>query len=202
MKQLAPALLVVLCGTAAADGVTARLGMTFSPYFDETVPSSYHEVGPAVAIGERLGRFVGEAEWAYLSMFDPIASPGGVHRLGVTLRADVWRRELPSHATGLYVEAGAAERFGQWVVQPTEQVPQTSPQPEVHIGGGFEMNQTVHPHRNGWQLGVRFSEARGEDVISVACRSTTGMCINGQMPATKSGIQRSLFIEWMFLIGN
>jgi hypothetical protein len=214
--KLAPVLLLVLCGAANADGLTARFGMTFSPLMDESIPDGDHEIGPQVAIGSRLGRFVGEVEWAYLSLFDPLASPGGVHRLGVTLRADVWRDTFLTHCSGssaipgecthgksLYVEAGAAERIGKWVVQPTEEVPLNSPQPEVHLGVGWELDNSVSPHRNGWQVGLRYSVARGDELTSVACRSTGGvMCTNGQALATKSGVQHAVFIEWMFLLGN
>jgi hypothetical protein len=206
MKTLAAVLLVGTSSVAQADGLTARFGMTFSPYADQTVPESFHEVGPLVAVGDRLGRFVGEVEWAWLSMFDPLASPSGVHRLGVTLRADLWHDpswEYSTHAKALYVEGGAAERFGQWLVQPTEMVPVTSPQPELHLGAGFEMDNETHPHRNGWQIGLRFAVAHGDQLEEVACRtaSNTG-CPTGNRLAVTSGTERSFFIEWMYLIGN
>lgn len=172
--------------------------MTFSPFADEAVPSQVHEVGPLVAVGDRLGPFVGEIEWAYLSLFDPSSSPGGVHRFGVTLRADLWRKVGLREASNLYLEGGAGERFGQWITRPTEMVPATSPQPEVHIGAGFEMDNEVRPHRNGWQLGVRLSMARGDQAEAVACRTTGGTCLQTQ----NAGYERALFIEWMFLLGN
>jgi hypothetical protein len=212
--KLPVVLLVGLSSVAQADGVTARFGMTFSPFADEAVPQDVHEIGPLVAIGERLGPFVGEVEWAYLSLFDPMASPEGVHRLGVTLRADIWRNNQLigcsdpnimtscTHAKGLYVEAGAAERFGRWIVRPTEMVPATSPQPELHVGAGFEMNNEMHPHRHGWQLGLRFAVAHGDAVEPVACRTTTGTCVNGSTIATTGALERAVFVEWMFLLGN
>jgi len=196
--KLAAALLLALPSAAFADGITARFGMTFSPYADEAVPSQVHEVGPLIAVGDRLGPFVGEIEWAYLSLFDPSSSPGGVHRLGVTLRADVWRSlQGTKEGSALYVEGGAGERFGQWITRPTEMVPVTSPQPEIHLGAGFEMDNELHPHRNGWQLGLRFSMARGDSAETVACRTTGGTCLQ-----TQSGYERALFVEWMFLLGN
>jgi hypothetical protein len=209
--KLAAVLLVAVSSVAHADGLTARFGMTFSPFADEAVPDDVHEVGPLIAIGDRLGPFVGEVEWSYLSLFDPEASPEGVHRLGVTLRADVWRNMFRTqcsgessyaghctHAKGLYVEGGAAERFGRWVVRPTEQVPATSPQPEVHVGFGLEMDNQVWPNRNGWQLGIRLSMARGDAALPVACRTTSGTC---SMTAS-SGVERAVFVEWMFLVGH
>jgi hypothetical protein len=203
--KLAAALLLALPSVAFGDGLTARFGMTFSPFADEAVPDQVHEVGPLVAIGDRVGPFVGEVEWAYLSLFDPQSSPGGVHRFGVTLRADVWRNvhELQCvtgncrNGNALYVEGGAGERFGQWITRPTEMVPLTSPQPEIHIGAGFEMDNELRPHRNGWQLGLRFSMARGDQAETVACRTTGGTCVQ-----TSSGTERALFVEWMFLLGN
>ncbi len=209
--KLAAVLLVAGSSVASADGLTARFGMTFSPFADEAVPDGVHEVGPLVAIGDRLGPFVGEVEWAYLSLFDPEASPQGVHRLGVTLRADVWRNTymtqcsgesaIASHCThgkSLYVEGGAAERFGRWIVRPTELVPATSPQPEVHVGVGFEMDNQVWPNRNGWQFGLRLSMAHGDAVEPVACRTTSGTCAMTQ----NAGLERALFVEWMFLLGS
>jgi len=196
-------LLVGMSSVAQADGLTARFGMTFSPYADETVPESFHEIGPAIAVGDRLGRFVGEVEWAWLSMFDPVASPNGVHRLGVTLRTDLWQRQQSMEGGAIYAEGGAAERFGQWLVRPTEMVPATSPQPELHLGVGFEMDNETHPHRNGWQVGLRFAVAHGDHLEEVACRTagSTG-CPTGNRLAVASGTERSFFIEWMYLIGN
>lgn len=202
--KLSAVLLVAASSVAHADGLTARFGMTFSPFADEAVPAEVHEIGPLVAIGDRLGPFVGEVEWAYLSLFDPSASPEGVHRFGVTLRADLWREIQRHHAKSLYVEGGGAERFGRWVVRPTELVPATSPQPEVHVGIGFEMDNQVWPSRNGWQVGLRFAVSHGDSLEGVACRSTTGSgCMGGISPtSTNSGIERAVFVEWMFLIGH
>jgi len=198
-------LLVGLSSVAHADGVTARFGMTASPYADESVPSDFHEVGPMIAVGDRLGPFVGEVEWAFLSMFDPLASTSGVHRLGLTLRADVWHDPSwneSTHAKAFYVEGGAGERIGQWLVRPTEMVPTTSPQPEAHIGVGFEMDNETHPHRNGWQLGLRFAVSHGDRLDEVACRSTTGTCAGGVRLATTSATERAFFVEWMYVIGH
>lgn len=209
MKLAAALLLGLLPGRASvahADGITARFGMTFSPFADEAVPSQVHEVGPLVAIGDRLGPFVGEVEWAYLSLFDPSSSPSGVHRLGVTLRADMWRNIYQTncisgnctHGKALYIEGGAGERFGQWITRPTEMVPATSPQPELHVGAGFEMDNQLYPHRNGWQFGVRFAMARGDQADAVACRTTSGTCLQ----TSNGGYEKALFVEWMFLLGN
>jgi hypothetical protein len=187
----------------ATAGPTMRFGLT-GAIDDQGAPGKY-EFGPLVALGLRAGPFVGEVEWAYLSFFDPDTTDGGVHRLGVSLRADVFRtyatrclfRGGCTRAQSLWVEAGAGERFGQWITRPTEMVPLTSPQPEIHIGAGFEMDNELRPHRNGWQLGLRFSMARGDQAETVACRTTGGTCVQ-----TSSGTERALFVEWMFLLGN
>src|SRR5262249_49267355 len=159
--------LLVLAGVAEA-GPTTRVGITYG-VLDQGGPDEV-KVGPMVALGQRFGMFVGELEWSYLSFFDPDASTGGVHRLGLTLRADVYRsqsmRTCPGEPAwestcgsghGIYVEAGAAERFGRWIVDATHMTPSSSPQPEAHLGLGFEMDNRVGYRRDGWQLGVRFA---------------------------------------------
>jgi hypothetical protein len=200
---------VAISSVAHADGVTARFGMTFSPFADEAVPDAVHEIGPLVAVGDRMGPFVGEVEWAFLSLFDPMSSPEGVHRLGVTLRADLWRNTSQAinaavrTGKSIYIEGGGAERFGRWVVRPTEMVPATSPQPEIHVGVGFEMDNQVWPNRHGWQLGLRFAMSHGDAIEGVSCRSTTGTCLGGtQVTQTNNGLERAVFVEWMFLIGH
>jgi len=206
--RLAAATLVLLAGVAEA-GPTARVGLTYG-IADQGGPDEV-KVGPMLAVGERLGMFVAELEYAYLSFFDPEASPGGVHRFGVTLRADVFHtarmRRCPgtmltdgtcASGHGLYAEAGAAERFGQWVVDATHTTPLKSPQPEAHLGIGFEMDNRLGYRRDGWQLALRFAVAPADQLAAATCRSS------GTCPTSMSGggLEESLYVEWMFLFGH
>jgi hypothetical protein len=207
--RLAAATVVLLTGAAQA-GPTARVGLTYG-IADQGGPDEI-KVGPMIALGDRLGPFVGELEYAYLSFFDPDASPGGVHRVGVTLRADLLHTAQLRKCAGaiapdwtcatghgLYVEAGAAERFGQWIVDATHITPLKSPQPEGHLGIGFEMDNRLGERRDGWQLALRFAVAPADQIASAACRATGGSC-----PTTMSGggLDKSVYVEWMFLFGH
>jgi hypothetical protein len=207
--RLVAATLFLLSGAAQA-GPTARVGITYG-IADQGGPDEI-KVGPMLAVGERLGMFVAELEYAYLSFFDPDASPGGVHRVGVTLRADVLHtarnRQCPgtlapdwtcASGHGFYAEAGAAERFGQWVVDASRVTPVKSPQPEAHLGIGFEMDNRLGYRRDGWQLALRFAVAPADQLVASTCRSAGGTC-----PTSMSGggLEESLYIEWMFLFGH
>jgi hypothetical protein len=210
--KLAAAVLFVLAGVAEA-GPTARVGITYG-LLDQGGPDEV-KVGPMVAFGQRLGILVGELEWSYLSFFDPNASTGGVHRLGVTLRADLYRtqfmRTCPgepasdytcAHGNAIYAEAGAAERFGRWTVDATRVTPATTPQPEAHIGLGFEMDNRLGYRRDGWQLGVRFALAPADQLVATSCRSSGGAGCSGAMLESGGGLEKSLYVEWMFLFGR
>jgi hypothetical protein len=188
-------------------GPTMRFGLT-GALDDQGAPGKW-ELGPAVGLGLRGGPFVGEIEWAYLSFFDPDTTGGGVHRLGVSLRADVLR-QYGTHclfrggctmAQSLWVEAGAGERIGQWQLDSIHVAPANSMSPEAHVSVGIEINNQIYPMRNGFQLGLRFAVApRGTDPMS-ACR---GDCT--AMPpspnANNGGYDGSVLLEWMFLVGN
>ncbi len=201
LAALALAISTLGAGAAAADGLTARFGLTYG-FFDKHGPDTT-QMGPLVALGLRAGAFVGELEWSHLSFFDPDASPGGVQRVGLTLRAELLRaragRRL-DEAKSLYVEGGADERFGRWFVDGTRTEPAVSPQPEVHLGAGLEYDSHGLPNRNGWQLGVRYTVARADSIAYTACLSSGG----GGCPATTSsgGLEHTLFVEWMFVIGR
>ncbi|HEY0253133.1 MAG TPA: hypothetical protein VGC41_16480, partial [Kofleriaceae bacterium] len=130
-----------LVGLASADpGPTMRVGLT-AAVDDQSAPGMY-EGGPLVAIGMRAGPFVGEFEWSWLSFFDPAGSDSGVHRLGLSLRADVLRsyhtrclfRGGCTRAQSLWVEAGAGYRLGRWQLDSLHQSPASDHVPEAHIG--------------------------------------------------------------------
>ena len=198
--------LVALAGLVLAGGVaeaepTARFGLT-GALADQGSGGAY-ELGPQVALGERFGAFVGELDYAYLSFFDSAVSPGGVHRVDVTLRADLVRTLRATRctnfactrATSFYGELGAGERFGRWIVDATHAIPATTPQPELHFGLGLELDNLLVPRRNGWQLGLRFVIAPRDAQPGVACR---GGCTS--VPGTPGGLDHAVFVEWMFVI--
>ena len=201
---------LLFISTIAAAGPTLRFGLT-GAVDDQGAPGRY-EVGPIVGLGLRAGPFVGEVEWAYLSFFDPETTDGGVHRLGVSLRADVLRsyatrclfRGGCTRAQSLWVEAGAGERFGQWLIDSNHIVPATNRQPEVHFAVGIEVDNQIYPMRNGFQLGLRLALApRGTDAMST-CRSSTGCAVpdSSAALANNGGIDSSVLVEWMFLFGQ
>ncbi len=212
------ATMVLSLSTLATAGPTMRFGLT-GALEDQGAPGKY-VFGPLVALGLRGGPFVGEVEWAYLSFFDPDTTDGGVHRLGVSLRADLVRT-FASHclfrggctrAQSLWVEAGAGERFGRWQLDAAHMAPASDHQPEVHVAAGIELDNQIAPMRNGFQLGVRLAVApRGYDPAS-ACRSSGG-CALGQPVAGGStgnagntgnngGYDASVLLEWMFFFGR
>jgi hypothetical protein len=207
--KLAVVGLLLVSGVAAA-GPTARFGLTYG-LSDDGAPGAV-EVGPLVALGERVGPFVGEVDWTYLSFFDPAASPGGVHRFGLNLRADVWTslrrgrcaRAWCTQARSFYAEIGGAERFGRWQVDATTVAPVSSPQPEAHLGVGFEFDNQLYPHHNGWQVGLRFalSPALSSSIEATCLAVTTGGCQSSTASTSSQGVDKALFLEWMFLIGT
>ncbi|MFT3695174.1 MAG: hypothetical protein QM831_18700 [Kofleriaceae bacterium] len=199
---------------AAADtGPTMRLGLTAAMH-DQSAPGMY-EGGPLVALGLRAGPFVGEFEWSWLSFFDPAGSEEGVHRLGLSLRADVVRsyqrrclfRGGCTLAQSLWIEAGAGERFGQWQLDATHHSPGVDHVPEVHVGVGIEVDNQIHPMRNGFQLGLRFALARRGDDPLTSCRSGSSQGCMGPTDvapelANNGGVDASVLVEWMFLFGR
>ncbi len=207
MLRLAPVLFLVgLAGLAHAEPAT-RLGMTLG-LADEGAPGVF-QIGPQASLGERLGAFVGEIDYAYLSFFDPDASPTGVHRIGVTLRSDILRTDNSlctlsyacTRARSMYAEIGGAERFGRWQLDATHVVPSHSPVPEAHVGIGIELDNRLYPYRYGWQVGLRLSVApRDAESVMASCRG----CSATQMQTTmaQGGIDKALLLEWMFLFGR
>ena len=205
MAKLAALLGVLVLGGTATAGPTARFGITFGADRDADVPL----LGPAVALGDRIGPFVIEAEWAWLSFLDGLASQGGVHRLGLTLRAELGRQfnhctSRPdlyacTHAKSYYIEAGAAERFGQFLDTGVP-VPRTSPWPEAHVGAGIELDNKVGSSRHGWQLGIRVAVARNDGFAQTACFGNSASCMSVTTQPATTDI--AVLGEWMFLLGR
>jgi hypothetical protein len=194
------AVVVALVGlpTAAVAAPSMRFGVTAAVHDPDA--SGHFELGPMAAIGARLGRFLGEVDYAYLSFIDPDTSGGEVQRVGANLRFDVDRaflrctRYACTRATSFYIEAGAAERFGHWFVDDAHVSPVTSPSPELHFGLGLEWDNQITPHRNGWQFGLRVA-LTPKDGPPVALRS-------GMSTPDTSGTNASVFFEWMYLLGD
>ncbi len=191
---------------AAETGPTMRFGLT-GAISNGDAPGKW-EAGPALGVGLRSGPFVGELEYAYLSFFDPDTVGGGVQRVGVSLRADVLRsfatrcvfRWGCTRAQALWVEGGAGERFGQWQLDAAHVTPNSDHQPEAHVSVGIEVDNQIHPMRNGFQLGVRLAVApKGSDPES-ACRGSS--CMPTSTETNSGGYATSVLVEWMFLFGN
>ena len=195
---------VALAAGTAQAGPTARFGVTYAA---EDPQASSVELGPMIAVGDRIGPLVAELEWANLSFLDPhSADDGGVNRLGLTLRADLlssrgytcFHRYACTYGRSVYGELGAAERFGQWYEGAYAVTPAHSPQPEVHVGLGLELDNQIAPHRYGWQLGMRVALAPADPILATTCR---GSC-PASATASSGGTDVAVLVEWMFLIGN
>jgi len=196
------ALALLLTPTAAEAGPAVRFGLTFA-LVDEGAPGQ-HELGPFIGLGARLGPALVEADYAYLSFMEPDTGPGGMHRVGVNLRADLYRNTerpcLPriacTRALGVYAEIGGAMRYGQWHLDAHTISPRTDRQREAHVGIGIELDNTLVPTRHGWQLGLRFAVAPRDD-IDFACRGTS--C---DLREPDRAYDRAVLVEWSFLIGR
>ncbi|MDQ3370317.1 MAG: hypothetical protein M3680_33275 [Myxococcota bacterium] len=208
MNLLRAALLfsVVAWSSAAAAGPAVRFGLT-GALVDQGAPSQ-DQFGPMVALGARLGPILGEVDYAYLSFMDPETIDGGLHRVGVNLRTDVYRdagrpclrRIACTQAVNVFVEAGIAMRYGQWALDATTRAPSHSNrQREAHLGAGFGIDNQLSPVRHGWQLGFRFTGAPREDLM-IACRGTS--CASGSSGDETGGMDLSFLVEWTFLIGR
>jgi len=195
---------IVAPAGAADAGPTARFGMDFA--LSDTGAPNAHELGPAFAVGERLGPLLLEIDYAYLSFLDPETSDGGITASASILRADLFhstnsycfRGLACTRGTSLYGELGVAERFGQWHLDSNTVAPETNRQHEGHIGIGIELDNQIAPYRYGWQLGLRFAMAPN-DPNSIACRGST--CSNNPMATTPS-TERSVLVEWTFVVGQ
>lgn len=201
MAKLVALVLVAIAGVASAEP-SLRAGLTLG-LADQAAPGVF-QIGPQLSLGQRLGVFTGEIDYAYLSFFDPYASPTGVHRLGVTLRAELMRdlgharHILGAHA--LFVEAGGAERFGRWQLDAQTYYPRKTPVPEAHAGVGLELDNRVWPRRDGWQVAVRFAVSPADHPVPLACRGAD--CGLAMPMAANNGLDRSVLLEWMFIFGG
>lgn len=198
-------ILVAISSTAYAGGAL-RFGVTAG--LKDPDATGHFELGPMIGVGERLGPFLGELDYSYLSFIDPDTTGGEVQRVGANLRFDVDRSYgrclfyACTRATSFYVEAGAAERFGHWFVNDTHFTPVRSPNPEAHVGLGLEFDNEIKPHRNGWEFGLRFAMTPKDSLLDSACRGSS--CTASMTTSTEStgGTNFSVFVEWMYLLGN
>lgn len=198
-------LLIPLCvASPAAADPSIRFGLT-GALADQGAPQQ-NPFGPMVALGARVGFVTGEVDYAYLSFVDPETVDGGMHRLGINLRADIYRNDNKPCIAGVactkaltvYGELGAGMRYGQWALDSLRRSPATSDrQREAHIGAGIALDNQLSPRRLGWQLGFRLAAAPRDDLM-LACR---GDCAMGDVD--RSGkIDYSFLFEWTFLIGR
>ncbi len=199
---LSAAVLLVAAGTSVQAGPHVRGGVTYG-LVDETAPGQ-HQVAPFVALGARAGRIVGEVDYAYLSFMEPDSTRGGVHRLGATLRADLYRNENKpcvwrlacTKAMSVYGSLGAGMRYGQWLLDAHRISPNTDRQREAHVGIGIELDNEVAPFRHGWQFGLRFVVAPRGAEADALCRGTCAMT------TAPNSYDRAIFFEWSALIGQ
>lgn len=186
-RLLLVGVLVLVCGRADADPLV-RFGMTFG--INRNIPEA-QEFGPMLAVGMTTGRFTGELNYSYLSMFDDVSR---VHRAGVALRMDIvreWRRARQSRA--FYGELGAARRTGYWSVNDIDPAMDKS-QSELQVGAGYELSG----NGGAWQIALRFGFARRDPMLDVACR---GVTCPVAMPAS-TGIAESVMLEWTWILGR
>jgi hypothetical protein len=180
-------ILVLVCGRAEADPLV-RFGMTFG--VNRNLPEA-QEFGPLIGVGANAGRFIGELNYSYLSMFE---DDSRVHRAGVALRMDIlreWSRARQSRA--LYAELGAARRVGQWRVNDMDPAVDKS-QGELQLAAGYELSNAG----GAWQLALRFGFARRDPMLAQACR---GVTCPVAMPSS-TGIAESVMLEWTWLLGR
>jgi hypothetical protein len=200
MKAAAFVAILISAGLAHA-GPTTRFGLT-GGIANPTSPGG-GQLGPMVALGERAGAFVVEVDYAYLSFFGADVD----HRFGLNLRADLFRSESSrclltyacTRGATLFGEIGSAERFGHVPVDAQNPMPVETSQPEAHVGIGLELENQLIPHRNGWQLGLRFAITHGAPTLGTACR---GSNCSSTTTVVDNGVATSVFFEWMYVLGN
>jgi len=177
-----------LCSAEAMADPQVRFGLTFG--VDRNIPEA-QEFGPMVGVGMGTGRFSGELNYSYLSMFDEATR---VHRAGVSLRMDFVRTwDMSKTSKAFYGELGAARRFGYWSVNDLMPVEDKS-QSELQLAAGYELSG----HGGAWQLAVRFGFSRRDPDLGSACR---GIGCPVAMPAS-SGIAESMMLEWTWLLNR
>jgi hypothetical protein len=185
-RLLVVGVLIGLCGAQADADPLVRFGMTFG--VDRNIPEA-QEFGPMLAVGAASGRFAGEVNYSYLSMFDSVQR---VHRAGVALRMDIARYwGLHRQSRAFYGELGAAKRVGHWSVNDIDPAIDKS-QSELQLAAGYELSG----NGGAWQLALRFGFSRRDPMLESACRGT-GCTI--AMPAS-TGIAESVMLEWTWLL--
>ena len=204
MRRLILLLLVGVATPAAADPAL-RFGLT-GAIADQGAPMQY-PFGPMIALGARVGPVLAEVDYAYLSFVDPDTVDGGMHRLGLNVRGELYRnankpcllRMGCTKAVTLYAELGAGMRYGQWTLDAYRRSPANSDrQREAHVGVGIALDNQLYPRRLGWQLGLRLAAAPRDDLM-LACRGGES-CVGD---VDRSGAtDLSLLFEWTFLIGR
>ncbi len=204
MRRLLVLLPLVVASHADADP-SVRFGLT-GALLDQGAPQQT-PFGPTIALGARLGPVTGEVDYAYLSFVDP-ETIDGMHRLGVNVRAELYRDEdrpclggiACTKAVTIYGELGAGMRYGQWALDSMRRSPSTSDrQREAHLGVGVAFDNELQPHRLGWQLGFRLAAAPRDDLM-LACRGGDSCSADG---VDRSGaIDYSFLFEWTYLIGR
>lgn len=196
---------VVGAATPAAADPALRFGLT-GALADQGAPMQY-PFGPMIALGARVGPIIGEVDYAYLSFIDPDTVDGGMHRLGVNIRGELYRdankpclaRFACTRAVTFYAELGVGMRYGQWTLDAYRRSPANSDrQREAHIGVGIALDNQIYPRRLGWQLGFRLAAAPRDDLM-LACRGES--CATGDVD--RSGeTDLSFLFEWTYLIGR
>lgn len=185
-RLLVAGVLIALWGVKADADPLVRFGMTFG--VDRNIPEA-HEFGPMLAVGAGAGRFTGEVNYSYLSMFDDSTR---VHRAGVALRMDIaryWSSLRESRA--FFGEIGAARRFGRWSAGEYDPVIEKS-QSELQLAAGYELSG----NGGAWQIALRFGLARRDPMLGTACR---GVACPVAMPSS-AGIAESVMLEWTWLL--
>ena len=177
-----------LCSAEATADPQVRFGLTFG--VDRNVPEA-HEFGPMFGVGMGAGRFTGELNYSYLSMFDQATR---VHRAGVSLRMDFVRTwDLRKQSKAFYGELGAARRFGIWSANDLAPVEDKS-QSELQLAAGYELSG----HGGAWQLALRLGLARRDPMLGASCRGVT--CAVAMPEST--GLAESVMLEWTWLLNR
>ncbi len=186
MTRILVGVFVALFAMPAHADPLVRFGLTFG--VDRNIPEA-HEFGPMLAVGATAGRFAGEVNYTYLSMFDDASR---VHRAGVSLRMDIARYwGLHRESRAWYGEVGAARRLGAWSVNDMDPVMDKS-QSELQLAAGYELSG----NGGAWQVALRFGFAKRDPALGESCR---GMACPVAMPAS-TGIAESVMLEWTWLL--
>jgi hypothetical protein len=185
-RFLVAGVVILVCAGQAEAEPLVRFGMTFG--VNRNIPEA-QEFGPMLAVGANAGRFSGELNYSYLSMFDDVSR---VHRAGVALRMDIARYwGLHRQSRAFYGEVGAARRIGYWSVNDIDPAMDKS-QSELQLAAGYELSG----NGGAWQLALRFGFARRDPMLGESCRGTGCMVA---MPAS-TGIAESVMLEWTWLL--